>query len=441
VRLLGYAALLVIGLVVAQLGLARAHDVPNEVTVLTFIRPEGATLTVLLRAPMKSLRDVDIPLRENGFLDLARVDQALRDASQLWIVDFVELYENGARLARPRTAAVRVSLPSDRSFESFEAASANLNGARLPADTELYWEQGMLDVAYEFAIQSDRSDFAIKPGLTRLGLKVNVLLRFLPPGSEERAFDVHADVGIVHLDPSWLQAFTMFVRDGFLHILDGIDHLLFLACLAIPLRRLRPLAVVVTAFTVAHSITLIAAALGFVPDGLWFPPLVETLIAATILYMALENILGVRAEARWIVTFAFGLIHGFAFSFALQRTLQFAGDHLLSSLLAFNVGVELGQLAVLAVLVPALALLFRHAVAERIGAIVLSALAAHVAWHWLAERWEVLARFPVPEIDAAFLLGASRGLMAAIVLGALVWLAHGAVRRWAAPAPARAPAE
>ena len=75
-----------------------------------------------------------------------------------------------------------------------------------------------------------------------------------------------------------------------MHILEGTDHLLFLLCLVIPFRRLRPLVVIVTSFTVAHSITLIASAFGFGPDALWFPPLIETLIAVSIVYMALENI-------------------------------------------------------------------------------------------------------------------------------------------------------
>ena len=92
---------------------------------------------------------------------------------------------------------------------------------------------------------------------------------------------------------------------GFVHILDGTDHLLFLLCLVIPFRRLRPLVLVVTAFTVAHSITLIASAFGLAPDALWFPPLVETLIAASIVYMALENIVGSERlrQSRWMIAF------------------------------------------------------------------------------------------------------------------------------------------
>ena len=138
---------------------------------------------------------------------------------------------------------------------------------------------------------------------------------------------------------------------------SGADHLLFLLCLVIPFRRLRALVPIVTAFTVAHSITLIASAYGYAPDALWFPPLIETLIAASIVYMALENIVVPdtgRLAGRWIVAFGFGLVHGFGFSFGLQHTLQFAGSHLLTSLLSFNVGVEIGQLLVLCLLVPAL---------------------------------------------------------------------------------------
>jgi hypothetical protein len=79
----------------------------------------------------------------------------------------------------------------------------------------------------------------------------------------------------------------------------------------IPFRRLRPLLIIVTAFTVAHSITLIASAFGYAPGSLWFAPLVETLVAVSIVYMALENIVGANVQRRWIIAFAFGLVHGF----------------------------------------------------------------------------------------------------------------------------------
>src|SRR5262249_19366453 len=273
---------------------------------------------------------------------------------------------------------------------------------RLPDDMEFVWNQGLLDVLFEYPIESDRSAFSIHPALARLGLRVVTILRFLPPNGVVRAFELSGDPGLVRLDPSWRQAAFTFVEHGFFHILDGTDHLLFLFCLVIPLRRLRSLIPVVTAFTVAHSVTLIASAYGYAPDALWFPPLVETLIATSIVFMALENIAlyaggappppdanassAPRLRRRWALTFVFGLVHGFGFSFALRQTMQFAGAHLLTSLLAFNVGVELGQILVLALVIPVLEMVFRFAVAERIGGIILSALIAHTGWHWMGER-------------------------------------------------------
>jgi hypothetical protein len=408
-----------------------AHEVPNEVTVFGFVRPEGQTLTLLLRAPLKAMRDIEVPTVPGDFIDFSRVDRALNDAATLWIVDYIELYENGQRLGRPRVTGARVSLPSDRSFDSYEQARDSiLTGPRLDAATQIYWEQGLMDIAFEYSIASDQSDFAIRPGLTRLGLQVNVVLRFLQPGEPERVFDIHADTGIVHLDPRWHQAFYLFAREGFFHILEGVDHLLFLLCLVIPFRRFRPLAIVITAFTVAHSVTLIASAFGMAPDSLWFPPLIETLIAISIVYMAFENIVGANLQRRWAVTFFFGLIHGFGFSFLLRERLQFAGDHLVASLLAFNVGVELGQLVVLVVAIPVLALIFRFVVAERIGTILMSALVAHTAWHWTTERGEQLGRYPWPTMDAVALSAALWWAMMAVGMVGLLWLLSGVVRRW-----------
>ncbi len=439
---------LVVLLTVGTIGL-NSHEIPNEVTIQTFLKPEGQGLMFLVRAPMKAMRDMDVPRRGGaypGYIDLSRIDPVLRDAATQWIGDFVKLYENDRQLPYPEVLSARISLPSDRSFESYDQALANINGPRLPVETDLVWEEGLLDVAFAFPIQSDQSQFSISSGLTRLGVRVNVVLRFLPPGGAERAFDVHGDPGIVRLDPRWHQAALRFVEDGFFHILDGIDHLLFLLCLVIPFRRFRSLLVVVTSFTIAHSVTLIASAYDLAPTSLWFPPLVETLIAVSIVYMAFENILyAVRErqsadvdqralERRWAVAFGFGLIHGFGFSFALRESLQFAGSHLLTSLVSFNVGVELGQLLVLVVLIPTLNLVFRYVLAERIGTILLSALVAHTGWHWATERGAQLLQFPVPAFNVAGLTTAIRLLLLMVVAAFLVWVLFGVVRR---PAPRR----
>jgi hypothetical protein len=415
---------------ILALGLpALAHDIPVDVRVNAFVKPEGQRLSLLVRVPLKAMRDVDYPRRGAGLLDLARADAALRNAATLWIADNIELYEGDRRLTHPRIVHARVSLESDKSFASYEQALAHLTGPRLPNKLELYWEQGLLDVLFEYPIGSDRSDFSIRPRLERLGLRTTVVLRFLPADGVVHAFDLHGDPGLVRLAPRWHQAAWRFVESGFFHILEGTDHLLFLLCLVIPFRRLGQLALVVTSFTVAHSITLIASAYDLGPNALWFPPLIETLIAISILYMAIENVLGSNVGRRWVITFAFGLVHGFAFSFALRETLQFAGSHLLTSLLSFNLGVELGQLLVLVLLIPVLEYLFRFVVAERLGTIILSVLVGHTAWHWLTERADKLSQFPWPAPDASQLAAAIRWLMSLLMLGGLAWLARGALRR------------
>lgn len=408
---------------------ARGHEIPNDVKVQAFVKPDGPRLQLLVRVPMLAMREVDFPRRGPGFLDIARADEALRTAAKLWFADNIELYEGDTRLSYPKVVAARVSLPSDKSFGSYDEALAHLNGPRIANTVDLFWNHGLLDVLFEYPIKSDGSAFSIRPQLARLGLQVVVALRFLPPGGAARAFELHGDPGLVRLDPRWHQAALRFVEAGFFHILDGTDHLLFILCLVIPFRRWRTLVLIVTSFTVAHSITLIASAFGYVPDGLWFPPLVETLIAISIVYMALENIIGSNLTRRWIITFAFGLIHGFGFSFALRETLQFAGSHLLTSLLSFNVGIELGQLLVLIVLLPALGFLFRHAVAERVGTIILSALVAHTAWHWMLERGERLSKFPWPALDAALMASAMRWLIALLILAGAVWVIRGLRRQ------------
>jgi hypothetical protein len=433
------ACLAVVLVAVPPAGVA-AHDIPVDVAVQAFLKPEGERLRLLVRVPLEAMRDADIPTRGPGYIDFGRVDAALRDVAILWIADAIEIHEGDTQLTNPRVADVRVSLLGDQSFQSYEAALARVTGRRLTNDTNLFWNQGMLDVLLEYPILSDRSPFSIHPKLARLGVRVTTVLRFLPPGGAVRAFEYPGDPGLVRLDPRWYQAAGRFVTLGFFHILDGTDHLLFLLCLVIPFRRFRALVPIVTAFTVAHSVTLMASAYGQAPDALWFPPLVETLIAMSIVYMALENIAaGVSVQRRWIITFAFGLVHGFGFSFALRETLQFAGSHLLTSLLSFNVGVELGQLLVLALMIPALELLFRFVVDERMGTIILSALVAHTAWHWMIERGERLRRYPPPSLDLYALVVAMRWLMLIVVVAGLAWLVFGVLRRPGPAAPNEEP--
>jgi hypothetical protein len=419
-----------------------AHEVPERVAIIAFVKPEGHVLHVVLRVPLESMRDMEFPFRRDGALDVPQVVALLPDAATLWIANYVEFFEDGARLANPRVTATALSLPTDRSFASFDSARAHVRGPALVSETELRWQQALFDIELEYTIASDSAHFSVRPALAHLGVHTTTVLRFLAPGHPERVFEYVGNPGLVALDPQWYQAAWRFVQLGFEHILSGYDHRLFIFCLVIPVRRWRALAAIITAFTAAHSITLVASAYGFAPGALWFPPFIEAAIALSIVFMALENILGrpERLVGRWKMAFAFGLVHGFGFSFALQKSLQFAGAHLVWSLGAFNVGVELGQLFVLALTLPLLALLIRYAVSERATVIVCSALVAHAGWHWMTERVAVLAEYRVswPVLDAVFLLGVLRILLVLAIAVTVAWLLSGVLERLAR-APAHRP--
>ena len=99
------------------------------------------------------------------------------------------------------------------------------------------WKQAMLDVLLDYPIASDSARFSIEPALARLGVRTTTVLRFVPVNGAERALEYIGDPGLVRLDPRWYQSAERFIALGFTHILDGIDHLLFIICLVIPFRK------------------------------------------------------------------------------------------------------------------------------------------------------------------------------------------------------------
>ena len=414
---------------------AQAHEIPASVIVRTFVKPDGARVRLLVRVPLESMRDVSFPTRGAGLLDVARAEPTLRDAAQLWIADGLRLRVGHRTLPAPQVVAVRAALPGDRAFASYGEALRAVQELPLPVSTDIPVGQVMLDVLLDVptagVVVGDDADLVLVPTWAHLGVRTTTVVTLLLSNGAERVITFDGDPGEVRLDPRWWHAAWRFLLTGMEHMFSGVDHVLFVLCLVLPIRAMRPLVGVVTAFTIAHSITLVASAMGFAPTALWFPPLVEVLIAGSIVYMALENIVGARVQRRWMIAFAFGLVHGFGFSAALRDQLQFAGSHLLASLAAFNVGVELAQLALLAVAVPVLRWVFARAVPERMGVIIASALITHQAWHWLLERAATLRsyRFTPPVLDVLFLADVLRGAMGVLIVLGVAWGISGLMRR------------
>jgi hypothetical protein len=172
-----------------------------------------------------------------------------------------------------------------------------------------------------------------------------------------------------------------FVLLGIEHILSGYDHIAFLIVLVVVAPSLRAVLPIITAFTAAHSITLLLAALRLVSLD---ARLVESAIALSICYVAAENLFRKKATHRWLVTFCFGLVHGFGFASVLQN-LVVGKANLVSSVVSFNVGVELGQLLIFAALLPLLRLI-GALIEPRKTTIAASAAIGLLGFVWVLER-------------------------------------------------------
>jgi hydrogenase/urease accessory protein HupE len=189
--------------------------------------------------------------------------------------------------------------------------------------------------------------------------------------------------------PSLLSTLERYLVTGIEHIFLGYDHIAFLVAVVLWARRLVPVIKIVTAFTIAHSITLSLATLNIIviPSAI-----VEPAIAASIVFVAIENFFTRNIDGRWRVTFAFGLIHGFGFAGAL-REIGLPTNAVAVALAAFNIGVEIGQVAIVSVVVPALIVLdlliaVDRAKPARAAALVyaLSALITVLGSYWFVTR-------------------------------------------------------
>ena len=407
---------------------ANAHDLPLDRMMNGFVKIESRQADFVVRVPLDLLLGVPFPLAGDHY-NIPASRPAVETAVKA-LASALELWEGNVRLV-PSSAAGQLAPLSDRSFEDYDQAVAQV-AEPVATDTVIAFQQGYLDAHFVYPISSPKSVFSIQTTIgADLGDYVRLTIRFIPLGEPSRAMMITGASGRVALDPAWYQASVGFVRLGIEHILSGIDHLLFLLCLIIPFRRITALIPIITAFTVGHSVTLIGTAYNLAPIGAWFPPFIEAAIAASIFYMAIENIIGANVNQRWIITGLFGLVHGFGFAEMLKEQLQFAGSNLLVSLLSFNVGIEIGQLAVLCVFVPALALLFRGRMAGRMGMTVLSAIVANIAWQWMVQRGEVLWQTPWPQLTLPAAMMLARWVAAlSLTVGAAKFLEKWIERKW-----------
>jgi len=249
--------------------------------------------------------------------------------------------------------------------------------------------EGKVQLALSLACKATPSRLTVREDWRALfGEHYQTILSIRTPGaSHERilggdAPDAKRAVTVELAAGPSLSGWLDFLWLGMEHILGGIDHLLFLVALLAHTRSLWSVVKIVTAFTVAHSVTLSLAVLGLidVPGHI-----VEPLIAASIVWVAVENLIWPGREwRRWLVSFCFGLVHGLGFAGALAE-LKLDGAALVKALVGFNIGVELGQVAFIAAFLPLLAWVSRPAALHRLPQVA-SLLVAAMGSFWFVQR-------------------------------------------------------
>lgn len=199
----------------------------------------------------------------------------------------------------------------------------------------------------------------------------------------------HTTIALSAPAPSLFSTMQRYLVTGIEHIFLGYDHIAFLVAVVLWARRLVPVIKIVTAFTIAHSITLSLAALNVIVIP---SVVVEPAIAASIVFVAMENFFSRDIDRRWRVAFVFGLVHGFGFAGAL-REVGLPANAIVTALAAFNVGVEIGQVAIVSIVVPTLIALDHLTATNRAAPVraaslvyALSALISLLGGYWLVTR-------------------------------------------------------
>jgi HupE/UreJ protein len=287
-------------------------------------------------------------------------------------------------------ASSKMEQPSSVAYKALAAETGNsLTAAPLyVGDTvvDVWLEARPGHPVYEYLLSSN-----LDPGLPDQDQTANLILDHSPGGTK-----LFRSRGLltepISISRSSLQASITFVKEGIKHILEGLDHVLFVLCLVIGAATLRSFAWRVTGFTLGHSVTLSLGFFGFVAQGAWFVPTIETGIALSIVYGAAIAVLAPPENSRQersmvLITTLIGLLHGLGFSFVLQNILQVDSPDIWQSLLAFNVGVEVGQLMIVLAVWPLFWFLGRtNASAASLARSSIAVGCGLIAIYWTVER-------------------------------------------------------
>jgi len=326
---------------------ARAHQTADSRLELV-LRPEAGELDLLAMLPREDLQDLGglVALQDGGDGVLDPEDlPANHEALTAYLRGVIGASRGGKPCLPTGKAVLRLSPSFSHLLYMETLRCQSRRGPLLFHDAALF-ERGSYQHLARIQLGEEISSTVFAPSMSRISLPFESKAQGDPSGVQPGASGVAVAL--------W-DSITRFFYLGVWHIWGGIDHLLFVFCLLILAGSPRKLLGVITAFTLAHTVTLILSAL----DVFSLPPqVVEPSIAASILWMAGENAYAqwsgrealVEGWRRILLTFGFGLIHGFGFSYVLRDEVRLPTAALLPALFSFNIGVEFGQLVVVAAL-------------------------------------------------------------------------------------------
>jgi len=420
-------------LLLPRIAAANGADLPPEIILQGYIKTDDGRLRQLVRVPLVFLQPFALPKRGPGYLDLARMDNVLQQAAAA-VARQIELRADGVPLA-PTVRHARVSVLSDHSFESYDAAAAHLAGPPLPVETNLFWNQGFFDAEIEYPIASPESRLDIRTNvMPGLGVRVRLQLEFLAAGKPARNYVLQGGSGWVSLDPRLHEAVSLFAGRGFAAVLT-LERVVFLLCLLAPFTSWRSLMVVV-ALSALQVMTLTATAEGAVGATRWLGEISSTGTAGAMLLLAIANLGAPNLRRRWLLASVVGALGGFSLGTQLAELMQLAGSHRGFAVVSFDLGVVLAELAVGALAVAAMRLLFARVLGPPLGVVVVSALVGHAAWHWTIDGAHQFAH----ELEHASYTGLRAALtvtglwlVPALLVGVWAWL--GLRRLDGAPVP------
>ena len=411
------------------------HDLPQDTAMHAYLKIEGSDAHLLVRVPLDLLHGVSWPTNHGEYAipeSRDAVNQAVEALGHALI-----LWQNGDRLT-PSFSSGQLSALSDASFANPQAALAHIGQSADPG-LKIAFDLGYLDAHFIYPIRAIASVFSIQSRVAEDLQDLSKLdLQFIPVGERGTTMSVSPSSGRVALNPGRAQTALGFAWLGIQTFCTSADCLLLLACLMIPMRKVRDSVAILAAFAFANVISLAGAALGFAPDNPWFAALEAMLSALIIFLLALGNVFGAHLQRRRLWTGIFGLLWGFEFAKVLADRVQFAGVHSQVALWSLALGIDIGALLALAAISVGLALILRGARAGRVGIVVLSVIVAHAAWHWLIERVTAFWQMPWPPLTMGNFYHLTQWIFVSfIAIGVYAFAADRFERRWP-PIPATA---